>query len=153
MLIQIGIAIIECFIFCDFIFLGMLYKLEFPMYFYCGILNVGEGIEYFLGEKKIMYAVVVTNERASDLAGKSGFVKSKISSRSLAKGTGHITLPELGRQHLLTWQNSPSTPAGGLGRSTLTLLELTPSWPQAVGLKNCSSQVVYHPPKPRHHTP
>lgn len=57
MLIQIGIAIIECFIFCDFIFLGMLYKLEFPMYFYCGILNVGEGIEYFLGEKKIMYAV------------------------------------------------------------------------------------------------
>lgn len=72
MLIQIGIAIIECFIFCDFIFLGMLYKLEFPMYFYCGILNVGEGIEYFLGEKKIMYAVVVTNERASDLAGKSG---------------------------------------------------------------------------------
>lgn len=97
--------------------------------------------------------LVVTNERASDLAGKSGFVKSKISSRSLAKGTGHITLPELGRQRLLTWQNSPSTPAGGLGGSTLTLLELTPSWPQAVGLKNCSSQVVYHPPKPRHHTP
>lgn len=46
---------------CDFIFLGMLYKLEFPMYFYCGILNVGEEIEYFLGEK-ITYAVAVTKE-------------------------------------------------------------------------------------------
>lgn len=46
----------------DFIFLGMLYKLEFPMYFYCGILNVGEGIEYFLGGKKITYAVSVTKE-------------------------------------------------------------------------------------------
>lgn len=41
----------------------MLYKLELPMYFYCGILSVGEGIEYFLGEKKkVMYAVVVTNK-------------------------------------------------------------------------------------------
>lgn len=50
MLIQIRIAI-EC-LSHDFIFLGMLYKLEFPMYFYCGILNVGEGIGYFLGEKK-----------------------------------------------------------------------------------------------------
>lgn len=45
----------------DFLFLGMLYKLEFPMYFYCGILNVEERIEYFLGEK-IMYAVVVTKK-------------------------------------------------------------------------------------------
>lgn len=40
----------------------MLHKLEFLMYFYCGILNVGEEIEYFLGEKKITYAVVVTKE-------------------------------------------------------------------------------------------
>lgn len=48
----------------DFIFLGMLYKLEFPMYFYCGILNVGERIECFLGGKKITYAVVVNG--ASD---------------------------------------------------------------------------------------
>lgn len=59
MLIQIGIAIVLS---RDFIFLGMLYKLEFPMYFYCGILNVGEGVEYFLGEKKITYAVEVTKE-------------------------------------------------------------------------------------------
>lgn len=57
MLIQIRIAI-EC-LSHDFIFLGMLYKLEFPMYFYCGILNVGEGIGYFFRGKKIMYAVVV----------------------------------------------------------------------------------------------
>lgn len=59
MLIQIGIAIVLS---RDFIFLGMLYKLEFPMYFYCGILNVGEGVEYFLGGKKITYAVEVTKE-------------------------------------------------------------------------------------------
>lgn len=52
----------------------MLYKLEFPMYFYCGILSVGEGIEYFF-RGKVMYAVVVTE--ASDLAGRPGYCKEQ----------------------------------------------------------------------------
>lgn len=64
----------------------MLYKLEFPMYFYCGILNVGEGIEYFLGKKSNLCCN--GHKEASDLAGRPGFVKSKTTFRSLAKGTG-----------------------------------------------------------------
>lgn len=55
---------------CDFIFLGMLYKLEFLMYFYCGILNVGEEIEYFLGEKNNICCL--GHKGASDLAGRPG---------------------------------------------------------------------------------
>lgn len=55
----------------DFIFLGMLYKLEFPMYFYCGILNVGEGIEYFLGGKKNNICCR-GHKGASDVAGRPG---------------------------------------------------------------------------------
>ena len=38
----------------------MLYKLEFLMYFYCGVLNVGRELSIFLGEK-ILYAVVVSH--------------------------------------------------------------------------------------------
>lgn len=55
----------------------MLCELEFPMYFYCGVLNVGRGLIIFLGKKTIMYAIVATNR--SDLAGRLGFAKSKIS--------------------------------------------------------------------------
>lgn len=48
----------------------MLYKLEFPMYFYCGILNVGEGIEYFLGGKNNICCR--GHKGASDVAGRPG---------------------------------------------------------------------------------
>lgn len=51
-----------------FFFLSMLYKLEFPMYFYCGVLHEGMGIEHFLGEK-ITYAVVAPHGPRSELAG------------------------------------------------------------------------------------
>lgn len=46
----------------------MLYKLEFPMYFYCGVLHVGMGIEHFLGEK-ITYDVVAPHGPRMELAG------------------------------------------------------------------------------------
>lgn len=45
----------------------MLYKLEFPMYFYC-VLHVGMGIEHFLGGK-ITYAVVAPHGPRMELAG------------------------------------------------------------------------------------
>lgn len=59
----------------QFIFLGMLCKLEFSMYFYCGILNVGKGLNIFRGKKKLCCS---GRKRSSDLAGRPGFIKSKI---------------------------------------------------------------------------
>lgn len=74
---------------------------------------------------------------ASDLAGRPGFVKSKISGPLMrAKPTGqpYPARPlgqELGKLLLLTWQSSPTTPPGRQGGWTLRLL--------GYGVENLSS--------------